>query len=86
MYKKPTQTVPTSISNKKSTKSTDRPPTLPDKKNDTLNDFKSKDEQLLVMVKEYLQSTGYLRSYETLRTERPNLKAKVQIGSHQARP
>jgi hypothetical protein len=52
MYKKPTQPPTPSIStNKKSTKSTDKPPTIPDKKNDTINDFRSKDEQLLTLIK-----------------------------------
>lgn len=51
MYKKPTQQQPSNVINKKSTKSTDRPPTLPDKKNDTINDFRTKDEHLLTLVK-----------------------------------
>ncbi len=35
------------------------------------------------LIKEHLHYAGYLRAFETLKTERPNLKAKAQIGSHQ---
>lgn len=89
MYKKPSQptTTPNISMNKKSNnKTNDKPQVLPDKRNETTtNDFKNKDEQLLTLIKEHLQLAGYLRSHETLKLERPNLKAKVQVGPHQNR-
>ena len=70
MYKKPTQPQTPNINNsKKGTKVIEKAPVnVPDKKNETNpNDFKNKEEQLLVMVKEYLQMLGYVRSYEALK-------------------
>jgi hypothetical protein len=53
MYKKPTQTTNTpNISlNRKTNKPAEKLQGLPDKRNDTTNDFKVKDEQLLNMIK-----------------------------------
>lgn len=51
MYKKNTQpTAPTTSTYKKPNRN-NQPLPLPDKKNDTNSDFKSKDEQLLQLVK-----------------------------------
>lgn len=86
MYKKPIQPPTPSITNsKKTTKVVEKVPvTAADKKNETNpNDFKNKDEQLLGMVKEYLQFSGFVRSYEVLKNEKPNLRAKVQINQPQ---
>jgi hypothetical protein len=82
MYKKPAQPQTPSISsNKKNVRVTEKAPLAPiDRKNDTNHtEFKNKDEQLLALVKEYLQFSGYMRSYEILKTEKPNIKAKVQL-------
>ena len=88
MYKKPTQPPTPSVNNnKKGTKVNERVATgTNDKKNDTNNnEFKNKDEQLLVMVKEYLQMNGYTRTYDVIKNEKPNLRAKVQINQPQHR-
>lgn len=88
MYRKPNQptTTPNININRKTNKISEKPQVLPDKRNETTtNDFKNKDEQLITLIREHLQLTGYLRSYETLKLERPNLKAKVQVGPHQNR-
>jgi hypothetical protein len=66
MYKKTVQPpTPNINNNKKATKINERPHILSvDKKNETTNnDFKNKDEQLLALVKEYLQFNGYIRTY-----------------------
>jgi hypothetical protein len=86
MYKKPTQPPTPNINNsKKGTKINEKVPIgAGDKKNETNpHDFKNKDEQLVNMVKEYLQLSGYLRSYDCLKNEKPNLKAKVQLNQPQ---
>ena len=53
MYKKPTQTTTTpNISlNRKTNKPAEKPQVLPEKRNEATNDFKSKDEQLLNLIK-----------------------------------
>lgn len=35
------------------------------------------------MVKEYLQLSGYVRAYDVLKNEKPNLRAKVQLNQPQ---
>lgn len=82
MYKKPTQPPTPNISNsKKPAKINERAPVATtDKKNETNpNDFRNKEEQLLILVKEYLQLSGYVRAFEVLKNEKPNLRAKVQL-------
>ena len=68
MYKKSTgPTTPSVSSSKKNPRGLGQPAQL-DRKNDThSNDFKSKDEQLMAMVKEYLQLNGYIRAHEILK-------------------
>lgn len=80
MYKKPTQPPTPNVNNyKKPAKINERVPVpAADKKNETNpNDFKNKEEQLLALVKEYLQLSGFVRSHEVLKNEKPNLRAKV---------
>lgn len=70
MYKKTNQPpTPNINNNKKSTKITERPHiNSVDKKNDTTNnDFKNRDQQLLTLVKEFLQFNGYIRTFDTLK-------------------
>jgi len=53
MYKKPNQpsTTPNINLSKKNNKNNDKLPLVPDKRNETTNDFKNKDEQLLTLIK-----------------------------------
>ena len=70
MYKKPTQPpTPNINNNKKGTKVLEKAPlSSSDKKYETNNnEFKNKDEQLLEMVKEYLQLSGYVRAFNALK-------------------
>lgn len=65
MYKKPAQPNTPNISNaKKNIRVVEKGPVgAVDRKNETNTEFKSKDDQLLAMVKEYLQTAGYLRAF-----------------------
>jgi hypothetical protein len=83
MYKKQAQVGTPASSNPKKPNRNTQPLPIPDKKNESHSDFKSKDAELLQLIREHLQLNGYMRAFDTLKTERPNLKAKAQIsGGH----
>jgi hypothetical protein len=86
MYKKsqPANT-PSTVNNKKPNRNS-QPLPLPDKKNESHSDFKSKDEQLTQLIREHLLLNGYTRTCETFRTERPNIKARAQIPANRQDP
>ncbi len=69
MYKKPVQPQTPNISNaKKNIRVVEKGPVGGvDRKNETNSEFKNKEDQLLAMVKEYLQTSGYVRAFETLK-------------------
>lgn len=86
MYKKSQPTNTPSISNNKKPNRNSQPLPLPDKKNESQSDFKSKDEQLTQLIKEHLLLNGYTRTHDTFRTERPNIKARAQIPASRQDP
>jgi len=57
---------------------------LNESKDSIKNWSKEKDDQLLALVKEYLQKSGYNRAFETLKHEKPIRRVNTSTSNHKS--